>query len=221
MSAVAKYIRNTTSGRVELLDIDSRQFYGFIQAAAMTYVMLKKESSLKTSPFTQKLVKCYSRMLSKPIDKIYPISHTDAGYVTMTYILSVYALKVIMGYTLEDALEVSRRTSEGAKALVDTVYRTLSEDKELKMEKFDDVIQLLEVYIENLRPGQITYRSISRQYARMYGVNAVWAIESLTIFFQMIQMANIWLGLYQDKSIQVQSAAYYKDLEKLISTVEI
>jgi len=87
----------------------------------------------------------------------------------------------------------------------------------------DDFFKYLSEAFPFLRSNAFKYRNVVFLYTKMYGQNAVFAIENLFSFVNMILTASMRIGIFNDRMIDNIAGRYVDDVERalaeMISTI--
>lgn len=219
LSTVADYVRDRSTDAVQVLDCDPKSFYGFMQVAASAYLLTDKATSIKYGTFADKSAKLFTQMFTKVVDRIQPISHTEATYVTTTFLVMVYFYRVMFCYEVEDAFKMAGTKAPGGKDYLKSVAETITPEN-TKIENITDLLGAIEANVRTIRKGTLTIRAVHRNWVDTYGINAVYALEHYGSFLQMVQMANLWMGLFNDHTINNLAANTVRELEETLGSLE-
>lgn len=216
ISPQASYIRNKTTKESEHLKISDRELYAYLQSALIfrTFNIHAKRIEMNHK-FLKPIAELYSILLSKVIDKNYPVSSERSHYSALQYLCGLFFLEYVVKLPEDKAKLIA-----GSLRLVDqsTVTSVLgSLDYIPAVDTLDSFFQLLAEKFPYLRGDAFKFRNIVFIYTKMYGQNSVFAIENMFSFVNMILMANMRIGVYNDGIIDNTAGRYVDNLEKALA----
>jgi hypothetical protein len=218
IAARSHYIRNKITNEIETIKISERELYTFMQSATANLICYTKRDELKSNTKFIKLVaEIYSILLSRCIDKTYPLSADRDSYIILNFFCIIYCLQTMFGLSEESAIQYAYTIKIIDKAVVETKCKTL--DSDLTMKSIEDLNKAIENEFDYIRKGSIKYRNLILMYTKMYGQNSMFAVEHFFSFFNMIEMANMRIGMYNDMAIDQLAKTYVKDLETILLSV--
>lgn len=216
ISPQASYIRDNVTKEPNHLKIAERELYAYLQSALVLKTFNTNAARLEgNAKFLKMLAELYSIFLSKAIDKNYPVSSERAHYSALQYLCGLFFLEYVVKLPEDKA-----KTIAGSLRLVDTstVSEVLGNLEYLPaVDTLDSFFQLMAEKFPYLRSDAFKYRNIVFVYTKMYGQNAVFAIENMFAFVNMVLMANMRIGVYNDAIIDNVAGRYVDDLEKMLA----
>lgn len=213
----AKYIRNKVSGEIESFKLSERELYTFLQTAASCYILNTKEDDLtNNTKFAKTCAELYTSILSRCINKTYPISSEREQMIVLNFYCAIYCLQVMFGYDEEKAIAYAYTLKNVDKSIVETNCKLINES--LVMKDMNDFIRIVEEEFEYIRKGSITYRNLLLMFNKMYGQNSFFAMEHFFSFLTMVQQSSMRIGMYADAQLDNVVKPYLKDIETLIMT---
>jgi hypothetical protein len=211
----AKYIRNKISGEIESLKISERELYTFLQTAAACYIVnIKDEELTNNTKFAKICAEIYTTILSRCINKTYPISAEREDMIVLNFYCAIYCLQVMFGYSEEKSIAYAYTLKNVDKNVVDTNCKLINDS--LIMYDMNDFIRIVENEFDYIRKGAITYRNLLLMFNKMYGQNSFFAMEHFFSFFTMIEQSSMRIGMYADGQLDNIVKPYLKDIETLI-----
>lgn len=199
ISPRASYVRDER-GNIESLKMKEIDLYAYLNMA-FNEVYLKRYADIidKSAVINKNIAICYSRLLTKAINKTFPIGANIEKYNVSIFLTSVFCLVKFFNYTVDDAKDIIFSSGICNKAEIETECKLLKEDKLY----FSDIIEFLKLYNlefdEYIPKESLTLRLVVNLFQKMYGANSWFAIEHAGSFFNMCLSTNI--GLYNDKLI--------------------
>jgi hypothetical protein len=83
----------------------------------------------------------------------------------------------------------------------------------------DKFIAILSNEFNFVKSGNLDYRLLIDRFTRMYGSNALMAVEHFYSFINMLECSNLKVGLFNDMMIDNVSSVYVDDINKIILSI--
>ena len=235
ISSKARYARFGGSSEIDYLNIKDTEFYGLMQSGLLFYAMTNYGSQLSIKiDFVRSTTEIYSYTLARIIDAIYPISGKTGGLDILQYICAIYCLQSMFGYDLETAKSYALTLKTIVKTSITSgackFYNNSSDKFDMRTTRVSEIngetiypidvlMQIIPYEFTFIDREEISYRNILSRYTDIYGSNALFAIEHLFTFLNMLQLGVLHVGLFSDSRVDRISGNYVPNLEKILATV--
>jgi hypothetical protein len=236
ISSKGKYEWNKTSKEIEFFKIYERDFYAFLQNAAVNKILHDKANALVYNPkFTKHIVEIFAFLVGKAISILYPVGATAENIDILNYITGVFAYQNFFNFDMDKAKEytLSLRGIDKSNIINKCIYYKHDEEKvDMKYDVVKKVykndekdIFPVDVYLGILneefpfiKSGHMEFRTLTAQFCNLYGGNAILALEHCGSFINMIKTAVMRVGLYKDLLIEKNAGSYVDELDKLLAS---
>jgi len=199
ISPRASYTRDN-AGRIDSLKIKEIDLYAFLNIA-FNELYLKKfsENIDKSSNINKNIAIAYSRLLTRCIDRTYPVSANTNTLNLSIFLTSIFPLVQFFNYSVEDAISFVFSTKISNKVEIEAECKLLKEGK-LQFTNIEEFLKLYNYeFSDYMKPNSLSLRVIVNLFQRMYGANSWFALEHAGSFFNMI--LSVQIGLFNDKAI--------------------
>ena len=218
ISPRASYVRDGVTKQPNHLKIQDRELYAFLQSALVLRTFnlnaQRIESNIK---FMKCIAEVYAIFLSKAIDKNYPVSSEQTHFAALQFLCALFFFEYVIKMSPDKARQMASSlrltdTSACVEVLGNLEYLGSVGTMELFFKMLGDKFTYL-------RSESFKYHNVVLLYTKMYGQNAVFAIENLFSFVNMILMASMRIGMYNDQMIDKIAGKYVDDVEKMLAEV--
>lgn len=196
------FVRNTKTKDIEALKLDEVSLYAYLQCGATAYLLATKDEEItNNTKFVSNCAEIYTGLVSRSIDAAYPFGGETSMYIILSFLTAMYFIQVHAGYTVERAIPLAMKLKIIDETVIWNQCRTYA-NSDLKMTSFADLCSIIEREFKHAKAGAITLRTVQDKFIRTYGSGALFAIEHFQSFLNMVQMADLGVGLYNDKMIR-------------------
>lgn len=204
------------NGNPIFLKITDREFYSFMQSALIFRIFGLYDAKISSNlQLVKSLAEIYTILLSKCIDKTYPIAADRSDLAGVQYLCAKFFLDYCMEIPGERADTIIGKIRTIDKSMV---MNSLGGTESIPtIESVDQFVELLKDKFPYLRKESVTFKTLVTQFTSMYGSNAVFALEQPFAFAHMIFMSNMRIGMYNDRVIDNVGGKYVEDLEKMLA----
>jgi hypothetical protein len=218
ISPKAHYVRNTISKEIIQLKMTDRELYAYLQSALIMQVLNKNaERLLMNGKFLKTIAEAYTVFVTRCLDKGYAVTADRAQGQALSYLVAIFFLTYVVRVPIEKAKLIAKTIRIFDMNVITSYFGNL--DHVPEMNTIDDFFNTLKATFPYLRSDSLKYRNFDFQFCKMYGQNAVFAIEHLFSFVNMLFMSNMRIGMFNDRMIDDVGSRYVDQLEEIIAEI--
>jgi len=238
ISNKSKYIRNKMNKEPELLKIDERTLYTFMQTGMLNKAFYTYANAFQyDNKFAKMVSEIYAFLLQKVISSVYPVTANTQDAEILTYLCALFCLQNFFDYDLDKAKALALTIKGIDKAnIANNCHFYLSEDNEIldmkykennyvnvgsnkvKVFPIDIFVEILSIEFPYVKSGKFESRTLQERWCSMYGPNSLFAVEHFFSFMNMLITSTMRIGYFSDILIEKAAGVYVDNFYKIILT---